>query len=390
MAMTTTRPIEAQGSAGILGPILYWVAAGFVLTIVGLPTLLGWQNIRRQPVAMVMMGIFWCLALYLTTKAVAATLRYARFGTSQLTLDAAPEVGGYLEGVVDAPAALMAASAVEVKLECLRVEYWTYHDAARRQDKHIIPVWRGTSVLDPAGLTRTAQGVQVPLSIALPSDGEPTGRPEDKVEVAWQLTVTAVVPGIDYVERFDVDVEPASAQPARPPARSMPVSSHLRAIPRGYQLARHGDGVRVRFPQQTSLLMWPALIVVLAALLAYSDGRPIVRRYHLGLNDWGGMALGAVFVADVVAVMAVGSGVDIVDDRVSLRRGPCGLYGGRTLPRAAVADVRPKPSHAMPPRYAIEFVTADGTAVASGYGLDDVEEAQALAAELKETARSRA
>lgn len=45
--------MQSQGSVGILGPILWWVVAGFVLTMVAVPTLLGWQNIVRNPVALV-------------------------------------------------------------------------------------------------------------------------------------------------------------------------------------------------------------------------------------------------------------------------------------------------------------------------------------------------
>lgn len=47
------RGVQSQGSVGILGPILWWVVAGFVLTMVAVPTLLGWQNIVRNPVALV-------------------------------------------------------------------------------------------------------------------------------------------------------------------------------------------------------------------------------------------------------------------------------------------------------------------------------------------------
>jgi hypothetical protein len=380
--------VPPQGSVGLLGPVLTWIGAGFVLIIVGPATFLGWDNIRRYPPALVMMPIFWAVGLFLVWRAVLATLRYARFGASLLRLDAAPSLGRYLEGVIEAPAALMDAAAVEVKVECLRTEYWTYNDAARRRDKHVVPIWRQTAVLDTMGLARTAMGVQVPVSIALAADAEASGQAGEKAEITWMLTVHAALPGVDYVESFSLDVGPAVAAPAPPPSRSMPTSSRAQAAPRGYRLARRGDGVRVRFPQQTSLLVWPLLILAAAVLLAFLDGQPFVRRYHLGLDDWGGIALAVVFALDVVSVMAVGSGVDIADGTVRLRRGPFGILPGRSLPRSAIAQVRPQPSHSTPPRYAIEFVTSGGDTTRSGYGLDDVEEAQRLAAELQETARN--
>src|SRR6185295_316939 len=116
--MGPTRPARgeqrgANASAGVLKPVLLWVAAGFVLVIVGPATLLGWGNLRGQPIALVMMTIFWGMGLFLTWRAATATLRYLRFGVSLLRLDYAPSLGGHLEGVVEAPRALIDAPSLE-------------------------------------------------------------------------------------------------------------------------------------------------------------------------------------------------------------------------------------------------------------------------------------
>ena len=78
MGPTRRAKAEQQGestSAGVLKPILLWVGAGFVLVIVGPATVLGWDNLRGQPVALGLMAIFWGMGLFLAWKAGMATLR---------------------------------------------------------------------------------------------------------------------------------------------------------------------------------------------------------------------------------------------------------------------------------------------------------------------------
>jgi hypothetical protein len=389
--MGPSRPARGEqrgenASAGVLKPVLLWVAAGFVLVIVGPGTLLGWGNLRGQPVALVMMAIFWGMGLFLAWRAAMATLRYLRFGVSLLRLDHAPSLGGHLEGVIEAPRALIDAPSVELRVECLRTEYWKPSDAAQRSDPHSVPIWRGSAVLDTVALARDAHTVEVPFSIALPADAEASGWPDDRSEIDWTLSLRAPMAGIDYQESFSLAVGPASSEPPRPPARSMPVSGRTAAAPRSYRLTRRGDRVAVRFPRP-SLLVWPFVIVAMACLLALLDGNPYVGRYRLGLRDWGGWVLAVVFVLNVVGTMMVATGIDVDADLVRIRRGPFGIGIPKRLRRRDVAQIRPKPSRSTPPSYAIEFVTAGGDSVRAVVMLTDVEEAQRLAAELSQAVR---
>ncbi|MEP6688058.1 MAG: hypothetical protein ABJC36_06890, partial [Gemmatimonadales bacterium] len=138
--------------------------------------------------------------------ALRATLRRRRYGTSVLELGTLPAaVGHVLEGTVRTPAGLRPADGFRVVLSCIRRV--TSGSGRNRSTSE--------SILWQEERRTPVSGLGVPIAFALPPDAVPSdpGRGGDRT--LWRLELSAEVPGVNYVSRFEVPVfrTAASAQP---------------------------------------------------------------------------------------------------------------------------------------------------------------------------------
>ena len=189
--------IRDQSRAGTL---LLW---GFALLwlVVSSPMVLLIPGEVRKGNALALAGLLFPIAgIGLLIAALRLTLRRMRFRESALVLDIAPvPLGGTLRGTVEVPHPLTAASAVSIRLMAME---------RRRRGKST----RDTIVcheereLEPSLLRRSADGVVIPIEIAVPHDAPPSETINASRQVFWRLNVDADVPGIDYHAAFDVPV----------------------------------------------------------------------------------------------------------------------------------------------------------------------------------------
>jgi hypothetical protein len=70
--------------------------------------------------------------------------------------------------------------------------------------------------LEPSLIRRTADGVVIPIEIAVPADAPPSESGDGGTQVFWRLNVDAEVPGVDYSASFDVPVAHTAFTDFRP------------------------------------------------------------------------------------------------------------------------------------------------------------------------------
>lgn len=402
MPEPTPRPSRAagvaRGASRVVGAVFFGLFAAFWLGMMTIVTALGWGNIRRQTMAMVMIGIFWSAGIFLATMAVIAILRALRFGASTLVLDVTPaRLGGWLSGVIQGPLAVQGAE-VQLAVECVRT--WR-----RQQDSRQWVYWRTTKILDGARFERRAGQLEIPFAIRLPETVEATPQGDGMVslfgpgvavgaaDVDWFVSVKARLRGADYEDRFGVPVaapEPgAPPVPDRPP-REMPELSGERLADRlPGRVERQFDADVLLFPLKPSLILWPvALGAVALAGVLYRD-TPLLAGLPGGVLEWTPIVCGILAALSLLGLLMDPRRVEVGPGAVRIRRGLMGVGLHRTIPREEIAAVEEVTSRSDPPIYLVKIRLRDGKSYGVAPTLHRPDGAAALAARLREILQVR-
>jgi hypothetical protein len=321
--------------------------------------------------------LFPAVGLGIVTWAVRATLRYRRYGTSQLELATLPAVVGHtLEGTVRTPAALRPEGGFRVVLTCIR-----RHTSGSGRNRS---TWDNVLWQDER---RSPGGVAgLPVAFAIPRDAVPCDPAVSGDRVFWRLDVTGDVPGVDYAASFEVPVFRTAASDA-PLTEADRAAKGAAAVPADYRqpagsrirVTPTARGIEIYLPRARNpgfalgltafFGFWLAATVLVIVLRA-----PIVFPIVLG----GFSLLFALIVADawlgVTRVTAGRDGVTVASGWVTPRR-------ERTLPAADVADVttRITAQAGTTPYYELKVVTKAGKQAGAGGGIRDKREAEWLA-----------
>jgi hypothetical protein len=140
------------------------------------------------------------IGLALIVVAVYKVLLARKYPAAVFDMSTVPGVlGGRLGGAIQLPPPVPAGAEAQVKLECERIQR-NAHKGPRSKT-----LW-----LDERTLTVPAGG-RLPVEFVVPFDLPPSepplpsGDPAD-LPISWTLSVTARVPGVDYLARFSVPV----------------------------------------------------------------------------------------------------------------------------------------------------------------------------------------
>jgi hypothetical protein len=184
-----------------------WLFAAFWNLVGVAPFLIMGREILGQakPVALVVALIFPLIGIGLLVQAVRATLRYRRDGVSVLELRTIPGVVGHgLAGEVRTTSPVAAAGGFRAVLRCVRRV--SRRPGKRRSTSESV-LWqevrqvRGQAHRGPGGMTTA-----IPVAFAIPPDALPSDGFGSGDRVLWRLEVSAGVPGVDFVSRFEVPV----------------------------------------------------------------------------------------------------------------------------------------------------------------------------------------
>ncbi len=347
--------------------------------------------------------LFPVIGFGLLIVAIRETLRWRRFGRSDLVLDTLPGViGGRFAGTVQLGASVGTDGAFESTLSCVRVRI---SGAGKNRSRRESLLWQDEQRLDAAACAVGPRGTAVPVAFSIPPGQEPSSPESGRDVVEWRLDVRATIPGVDYQARFVVPVfrtaesHVASLDPTvRDPSDRGPAP--LPTLAEDGTSWRFSTTSRIRvqpLPTGGSVLWFPAfrnpasalslaafavLWVGITAGLIYAEDVPRFFGATFGffavLLVWG--ALRECFRS--VRVEATAEGVTI--------RSRTLLWPGRR--RIAAGDIARIESalrghHNLRARYDILVHTTGGRHHSAGEGIADKREAEWLAAEIERALR---
>jgi hypothetical protein len=157
-------------------------------------------DLWSRPAGVVFLVIFALVGVALIACAVYLVLSAMKYPPTVFEMSAVPGVlGGHLGGSIDIPAPVPAGAEARVKLECVR----TVHSRSAGPE---------TGTLWQSELTATIPGGgRLPVAFTIPFNLPPSELPElrgrpSASPFSWSLSVRVSLPGVDYIETFEVPV----------------------------------------------------------------------------------------------------------------------------------------------------------------------------------------
>ncbi len=196
--------------------------------------------------------LFPVIGFGLVIVAIRETLRWRRFGRSDLVLDTLPGViGGRFAGTVQLEVSVGTDGAFEATLSCLRIRI-SGTGKSRRRTEHLL--WQEEQHLEAAHCGMGPRGTAVPIAFSIPADSHPSSPEPGRDIVEWRLDVRAAMPGIDYQARFVVPVFRTEARASASPDPAARDASDRRAAPLPTLTA---DGAGWRFSASSRIRVQP-------------------------------------------------------------------------------------------------------------------------------------
>lgn len=178
---------------------------------------------RSDPRALIVLA-FCAAGPILFFYALRASLRHRRFGNTCFEFYSLPfSPGATLSGRIHLNLRSEAERGIDLRLSCIRKTRTETGDNNRTTVKTVLwqtdqHVSSGALGMDPAGRT-------IPVEIAIPSDAYVTDKDDEDDQVFWVLHAQADLPGIDYLDDFEVPVFKTAASAQQAPAESAASSS---------------------------------------------------------------------------------------------------------------------------------------------------------------------
>lgn len=147
--------------------------------------------------------LFPLVGVILVVVAVRMTMRKVKYGRSILHLSSVPLRLGSTVNFTLETRALTGAEKIDFKLTCVKEEA---RGSGKQRRIHRTTLWESSREVPGGFVADAPTGSAVPVSFALPPDGDETQRINREDRVVWMLRASANVPGIDYSARFEVPV----------------------------------------------------------------------------------------------------------------------------------------------------------------------------------------
>jgi hypothetical protein len=322
--------------------------------------------------------------------AIRETIRYKKYGSSQLQLSTIPGVvGRTLAGTVSVPGTMTAVGDYVATLSCVH-QVTSGSGKSRSTTENVL--WQderrvqGVTSRKPGGMV-----TDVPIAFQIPSDVRPSDASDIRDTVAWQLRVSAEMPGVDYESTFEVPVfhtaasdEPLTTEEERltrdplddvpyqqPPASRIVVTKNRRGTEILFPAARN---LGAAVGSTLFLLIWLGAIV----LQVYLDV-PTVFPVICGL-------FGLLIFVGVLDLWMQVTRVTIDAGVVTVATGY--LYPGkeRPFPQSEIGEVKPMIGmrSGRVSYYDIVILRKNGKKIRAGRSVRDKREAEWLAGTIRE------
>jgi len=367
---------------GVCVPVVY-----FTFTTISAEVL------RKNPLIL-MAFIFPLAGIGMLIWAVRTTLRRVEFGKTCFLMSPPPGViGGYLRGNIQARFPHGSAKGIQLKLTCVN-RVVTGSGKNRSVWEKIR--WREQQAVPAERLMPGPDGALIPVDFQIPNDALACDNSNPNDAILWLLEADADVPGVNYLDTFEVPVfrtkdSPALAAPVDRNGAFAEVPQGPVERPAGSKIIVQpspGGGAMFKFPALRNpavalgttgfFLTWTAVVWFLWT------HAPFFFTFFFGLFD--------LLLMLIVLSLWMGSSVVTIEaGTVTVRGGLLSLGPRHVVPCSDITEIHipigMQTGNAQgTPFYNIQLVCRDGRKFTAGQGLRDKQEAEWLVAEMKKAA----
>jgi hypothetical protein len=351
------------------------------------------EVLRKNP-AILMAFVFPLAGVGMLIWAVRSTLRRIEFGKTCFLMSPAPGViGGHLRGNIQARFPHGAAKGVQLKLTCVNR---VVTGSGKNQSTWEKIRWREQQSVPAERLMPGPDGALIPVDFQIPRDALACDNSNVNDAILWILEADADVPGVNYLDTFEVPVFRTKDSPAL----DAPVdrSNAFADVPEGPAERPAGSKVIVQpSPAGGVMFKFPALRNPLAALVTTGffltwtavvwflwTHAPFFFTFFFGFFD-------LIFFLIVLSLWMGSSVVTVEAGTVTIRGGLLSLGPRHVVPCADISEIQIPIGMQMgsaqgTPYYNIQLVCRDGRKFTAGQGLRDKQEAEWLVGEMKKAA----
>ena len=194
--------VDSKNKSSAVG---WWIAAFFVhMWSVPICLLVVPQFERtHDPKLVLPMGVE-LIGLIVLAGAIRATMRLNRFGKTYFELGALPfSPGGHVSGSIHAQLTTDVPHGIDLALSCVRR---VVTGSGNNRSTQQIPLWEDSKNISAGYLSRGPLDTIIPVDFALPQDAFQTDTENLSDRVLWILKASADVPGVDYLDEFELPV----------------------------------------------------------------------------------------------------------------------------------------------------------------------------------------
>ncbi len=186
-----------------VSPAFLWMFA-ILWNLMTLPFIFFFRGQPERRLELLFVALFPLAGAILIVSAVYLSLRQRKYGVSLCRIHRLPiSIGGVFQGEVEARVREVPPSGFQVRLTNVRriVSGSGKHRSVRERI-----LWQNEQIFGSGASMPTAEGMRIPVQLAIPADAEPTDDSNSRDSILWRLQVEADVPGIDYTGSFELPV----------------------------------------------------------------------------------------------------------------------------------------------------------------------------------------
>jgi len=158
---------------------------------------------RNDPRLFVVLG-FCSIGAILFVVALRSSLRHRRFGNTYFEFDSLPfSPGGRLGGRIHLQLGADARHGIDLRLSCIRK---TVTGSGNNRSAVRTVLWQADQNVPSGAIGTDPLGRTIPVDFVMPSDAYVTDHDNPADQVLWLLHAKAEVPGIDYLDDFELPV----------------------------------------------------------------------------------------------------------------------------------------------------------------------------------------
>jgi len=212
----TNRRAESQNKKT---EVTAWVVCIFC-NLVMIPvavTLIPQLARRNDPRALLIVG-FCFVGVILFVVALRSTLRHRRFGNTYFELDSLPfSPGGRLTGRIHLKLDSNTPEGVNLRISCIRKT-----TTGSGEDRSAVQtvLWQTEQIVPFGAIGADPFGRTIPVDFGIPSDACVSDKDNPSDQVLWLLHAQANIPGISYIDDFELPVFKTSSASELSPAYS--------------------------------------------------------------------------------------------------------------------------------------------------------------------------